>query len=258
QAQHSWRQRHAAVQFEAWRREARARGVTPPAPAPEADTKGLATGTGSVANDPPTAVIHVRYSRTGAVEFLAEVSQSLRFDAREPDHLAPLLAFFRKELLKLSWSADKNSAAQIGEPGSHLRIDEASIDLLVEHVDDLNGRILGSADGKPGARLVARQELAHGRDVRQLLRTCCGGHRQWPQPAVLDVLTCGAGKHHLHLPGEQVGERIRATAIWHMSRADLRHHVEQLAGHMGDGPNSWGRKAELARISLGVGNELRN
>src|SRR5262249_42920133 len=170
QAQRSWRQRDAAVQFEAWRREARARGVTPPAPAPEADTEGLATGTGSVANDPPTAVIHVRYSRTGAVEFLAEVSQSFRLDARKPDHLAPLLAFFRKKLLKLSWSADKNSAAQIGEPGSHLRIDEASIDLLVEHVDDLNGRILGSADGKPGARLVARQELAHGRDVRQRLR----------------------------------------------------------------------------------------
>src|SRR5262249_44941866 len=89
QAQHPRRQRAAAVQSQARRREARARGVTPPAPAPEADTEGLATRTGSVANDPPTAVIHVRYSRTGAVEFLAEVSQSLRLDARKPDHLAP-------------------------------------------------------------------------------------------------------------------------------------------------------------------------
>src|SRR5262249_18521805 len=38
------------------------------------------------------------------------------------------------------------------------RIDESCIDLLVELLDDLGGCVLGRANAKKGARLVARHE----------------------------------------------------------------------------------------------------
>ena len=79
-------------------------------------------------------------------------------------------------------------AAQVGKPRLHLGIGEARVDLLVEPVDDLGGRVLGRADAIPAARLVARHEFAHGRDVRQRLRARRGGHRQCAQLAGPDVL----------------------------------------------------------------------
>ena len=65
-----------------------------------------------------------------------------------------------------------------GEPGSTVPPRSASralilgsaragVDLLVELVDDLGGRVLGRADADSSARLVARHEFADGRDVRQ-------------------------------------------------------------------------------------------
>ena len=79
-------------------------------------------------------------------------------------------------------------AAQIGKPRLHLGIGEGRVDLLVEPVDDLRRRVLGRADAIPPARLVARHEFAHGRDVRQRLRARRGRHRQRAQLAGPDVL----------------------------------------------------------------------
>ena len=55
-------------------------------------------------------------------------------------------------------------------------------------IDDLGGRVLGCANADPAAGLVARQEIAHRRDVRQCLRTRRRRHRQCAQLAGLDVL----------------------------------------------------------------------
>src|SRR5262245_11507579 len=42
---------------------------------------------------------------------------------------------------------------------------ESCIDLLVECVDDLGGRVPGCADARPSARLIPGEELADGRKV---------------------------------------------------------------------------------------------
>ena len=79
-------------------------------------------------------------------------------------------------------------AAQVGKPRLDLGIGESRVDLLVELVDDLGGRVPRRANAEPRARLVARHELAHGRDVRQRLRARRGRHRQRAQLAGPDVL----------------------------------------------------------------------
>src|SRR5262249_5129764 len=54
-------------------------------------------------------------------------------------------------------------------------------------VNNLGGRAIGRADAVPGARLVSRHELCHGRDVRQRLRARRGRHRQGAEFACPDV-----------------------------------------------------------------------
>jgi hypothetical protein len=54
-----------------------------------------------------------------------------------------------------------------------LAVGEASVDLHVELVDDLGRRGLRCADAVPGARLVTRHELSHGRDVRCVYAESC-------------------------------------------------------------------------------------
>ena len=79
-------------------------------------------------------------------------------------------------------------AAQVGKPRLHLGIGEGRVDLLVELVDDLGGRVLGCADAVTKCRLVARHEFADGRDVRQRLRARRRGYCQRAQLAGPDVL----------------------------------------------------------------------
>src|SRR5712692_10327717 len=71
----------------------------------------------------------------------------------ELDHLGPLLCFVRNELAEVGRGKGKHRAAQLGEPRLQLRVDESRIDLLVELVNDLRGRVLRSADPVPRARL---------------------------------------------------------------------------------------------------------
>ena len=66
------------------------------------------------------------------------------------------------------------------------------------------------------------------------------------------------GEKDLHLSAEQIGERGRAAAIRHVHHVDAGHHLEQLAGHMGPGPVAGRRHVDLARIGLGIGDELGN
>src|SRR6266545_7005976 len=95
---------------------------------------------------------------------------SVRFNVRQLYHFAPLLGFVGDELAEIGGRAAKRGAIQVGklclEPG----IGECGVDLLVELVDDLGGRVPGRSETKDRACLIARDELAYGRDVRQRVR----------------------------------------------------------------------------------------
>src|SRR5262245_14576175 len=69
----------------------------------------------------------------------------------------------------------KHSATKVGKPRLDFGIGKGSVDLLVELLDDLGRRGLRRADAEPSARLVARHELAHCRNVRQCVRARRGG-----------------------------------------------------------------------------------
>src|SRR5262245_30213184 len=92
---------------------------------------------------------------------------SLRLDAGELDHLGPLLSFVRDQLTEIGGREREHLATEIGKPRLDFGISEAGIDLPIELVNNVGGRVLGRADTEPGARLKARYELAHGREVRQ-------------------------------------------------------------------------------------------
>src|SRR5262245_35756417 len=95
---------------------------------------------------------------------------SFRLDVGRPDHLAPLLSFFRDQLAELNLRSRQRRAAEVSETGLHLRVVESRVDLLVELVDELDRRGLRCAEAIPLAGLKARQEFFHSWDARQRLR----------------------------------------------------------------------------------------
>src|SRR5262245_20316114 len=155
---------------------------------------------------------------------------SVRLDARELDHLAPLLDFFGDQLSELSRRSRQRQAAEVSETGLHLGVGERRVDLLVELLDDLGRRGLRCTDAVPGARLVARYKLTHGWDVRQRVRARGGGYCERPQPTSPDIPNrCDSGDEvDLHLPTEQIIERRPATTIGHVNhilrQAQLQFH----------------------------------
>ena len=84
------------------------------------------------------------------------------------------------------------------------------------------------------------------------------GHGESAQPAAPDVVGGGRDvvEHHLHLTGDQVGQRRRAAAVGHVHHVDAGHHLEQLARHVDRGAVAGRRHVELAGIGLGVGDQL--
>src|SRR5262245_48778096 len=185
---------------------------------------------------------------------------SLRLDARELDHLGPLLGLVGDQLAKVDRGAGKHRAAQVGKPRHDLGIGESCVGLLVERVDDFGGRALRCAEAEPEARLIARHELAHGWKIRQRLRAFCARYCQRAQPAGLDVRDRRrhGGERHLHQPAEQIGERGCYAPIWHMNYVDAGHQLEQLARQMGGSSDTTRRHGELAGIALGIGDKLGN
>src|SRR5580692_2860737 len=99
-------------------------------------------------------------------------TRSLRLYVRELDHLGPFLGFIGDELAEIGRRAGKWHGAEIGKPLLQRGIGEASIDFLVELVDDVGGRALRCADAVEAARIVTRHELRHSRDIRQGVRAC--------------------------------------------------------------------------------------
>src|SRR6516165_665902 len=103
---------------------------------------------------------------------------SFRLDARGLDHLGPLLGFFGNERPEIARRATEDNATEVGELSLQLGIGEASIDLLVELVDDLGRRLCRCAEAEIAARLVAWHKFGHGRKVRQRVRARHCAHRQ--------------------------------------------------------------------------------
>src|SRR5215831_12944177 len=106
----------------------------------------------------PTAVIGT-HSRNGRYGILGLLAVSLRLDAGELDHLAPLLGFVCDHLGELSRRSRQRLAAEVSETGLHLGVVESRVDLLVELVDDLGRRGPRCADAEPTARLVASDKF---------------------------------------------------------------------------------------------------
>src|SRR5215475_9879643 len=90
---------------------------------------------------------------------------SLWLDARELDHLGPLLGFVSDELSEFGRRHRHRHAPEVGKPRLKLGVGEDGIDLSVELLDDLSGRVFWHANPVPRTRLVTRHEIVHGRDV---------------------------------------------------------------------------------------------
>src|SRR5262249_36586351 len=84
---------------------------------------------------------------------------SLRLDARELDHLRPLVDIFGDEPGELVRRIRRHShGAEISEPLFDARIEHRRVGLLVERRDDLFRRALRHAETDPAGRLVALEE----------------------------------------------------------------------------------------------------
>ena len=77
-------------------------------------------------------------------------------------------------------------------------------------------------------------------------------------PALMYSIEMDMAEHDLHLPADQVGKRRRRAAIGHVHHVDAGHHLEQLAGDMDAAAVAGRRHVDLARIGLGIGDELGN
>src|SRR6516162_9236060 len=85
------------------------------------------------------------------------------------DHLCPLLRIYRYEFAEVGRRAYEHRAAEVGNPCFYSGIAEARVNLLVELVDDLSGRVSRSADPLPADCLVAWYKVTYSRGVRQHL-----------------------------------------------------------------------------------------
>src|SRR5262249_6751398 len=61
---------------------------------------------------------------------------------------------------------------------------------------------------------------------------------------------------NLHLSAQQIGNIT--AAIWDVDQVDTGHHLEPFAEYVGHGPAAGRAHVDLARIGLGVGDELRD
>src|SRR5262249_62039374 len=107
----------------------------------------------------------------------------LGLDAREFDHLGPLLSFVGDELAEVFGGAPERCGAQFGKPRLHLGIGEAGVDLSIELVDNCGGGGSPRADAPSKARLVARGGMASGWDIPGVV--CGGRRRRGPRRAVV-------------------------------------------------------------------------
>src|SRR5258708_11236605 len=79
-------------------------------------------------------------------------------DVGRPDHLAPLLRFRGDMLCEVGRRPATHRGADVGKSRLQLRAGEARIDLVVERVDDLDGRFRGRPGAEPPPSLLPPPE----------------------------------------------------------------------------------------------------
>src|SRR5262245_64706624 len=127
-----------------------------------------------------------RDSRNGIMEYRASAASavSLRLDASELDHFAPLLGLVDNQLAELGRRSRQRRAA---EARPHLGVGKRHVNFLVQLLHDVFWRVPGGTDASPETRFVARHEFSHRGDVWQHWRACRGCHRQRTKFAGPDV-----------------------------------------------------------------------
>src|SRR5215510_4618638 len=101
-------------------------------------------------------------SHNGTLWNIRAFPASVRLDACEPHHIAPLLRLLGDQLAEVSGRTRKHRAAEVSEPRFQVGIGEATVDILVEFLDYLGRRSLRRADAIPCSCLVIGHELTHG------------------------------------------------------------------------------------------------
>src|SRR5262249_56651563 len=104
------------------------------------------SGRGSLRNSPRgrTGKRSVRRRRNSA-----RGRNSIRFRARQLDHLRPLLGFVREQLGEIGGRAGQRRAAPLGNPRLHLGVGEGGGGVLIEALDNNGGRAGGGGAGPP-------------------------------------------------------------------------------------------------------------
>ena len=100
---------------------------------------------------------------------------------------------------------------------------------------------------------------AIGGSVRRVAAALERGDREPAQLAALDQRQHRADvvEHDVDAAGDEVVERGPGAAIGHVQHLDAGHALEQLAGEMDRGAVAGRGEGDLARVGLGVGDELR-
>src|SRR5262249_20686156 len=207
---------------------------------------------------PDAATALVRFRGTGVTEYWIETAASVGLDIGRADHLAPSLGFFGDQLAELDRRSRQRRSAEVSETGLHLGVVESRVDLFVELVDDLGRRGLRYAEAVPITPLVARQELTHGRDVRQRVRARRSGYCERTQAASPDVLDGRrhCSKAYLYLPREEIGQSRPCATIENVHHINTSHYFEKLAGHMHRRTKGPRAHVDLARATFGIGDKL--
>ena len=172
------------------------------------------------------------------------------------DHLA------RSALITVVKSAGVPPSGALLKPlqrGFQFRRLQPIIDRRVELFDDRLRRMRRRQQPGPAGRdEIRKSALDHGRHVGQLRDALWRGDGKRAQPAGLDERQqhAGAFEGHLHVAGDHVGDRRSAALVRHMHDVDAGPRLEHFADQMRQYADAAGGKVHLARIGLGIGDQL--
>src|SRR3954462_2427010 len=159
---------------------------------------------------------------------------SIRLSAREFHDLLPFFGFRGDERTEFRGRACQCRATEVGKLSLYLGIGKAGVDLTVERLDDIGGRVARRPDAIPLTGLEPGHEIGERRKIRQRRFAGHRGHGKTPKLSGPDEFDGrrNAAEQHLHLAGEQIGKCQRQPFIRDLHHVDAREQLEQLARHV--------------------------